>query len=116
MDSFDPSIVFIGRAGDVPDGQILRFDRANERALAIPNVGGTFYAFDDLCTHGEASLSEDGQLIGHAVECGWHCGQFDLRTGEAIAAPCTEDLRIFAITEHDGSLFIRTNEVAALSN
>jgi p-cumate 2,3-dioxygenase ferredoxin component len=116
MDSVDPSLVFICRTGDVPDGQIRRFDGVGDRAIAIANVGGTFYAFDDRCTHGEASLSEDGQLFGHIVECGWHCGQFDLRSGEAIAAPCTEDLRTFVITQHDGSLFIRTSEVATLSN
>ena len=116
MDSVDPSLIFICRTDDVPDGQIRRFDYGGDCAIAIANVGGTFYAFDDRCTHGEASLAEDGQLIGHTVECGWHCGQFDLRSGEAIAAPCTIDLQIFAVTQHGGSLFVKTNEVATLSN
>jgi p-cumate 2,3-dioxygenase ferredoxin component len=114
MDIIDPSLVFICRVGDVPDGQIRRFD-INDHAIACANVGGLFYAFEDRCTHGEASLSEDGQLIGHTVECGWHCGQFDIRSGEAIAAPCTDALRIFAVVQQDESLFVKASEVAASS-
>jgi p-cumate 2,3-dioxygenase ferredoxin component len=116
MDAFDPSLVFVCRVDDVPEGQIRRFDAGENAAIAVANVQGTLFAFDDRCTHGAASLSEDGQLIGHVVECGWHCGQFDVRTGEAVAAPCTEDLRSFALVLEDRLVFVKKCELAAASN
>ena len=116
MESADPSLLFLCRVNDVPEGQICRFDHANDCAIAVANVGGNFYAFEDRCTHGEASLADDGQLIGFSVECGWHCGQFDIRTGAAIAAPCEIDLKTFDLTRQEDSLFVRAAEVATLDN
>lgn len=116
MDTAKSSLLFLCRVGDVPDGQMERFDPGAACVIAVANVGGVFYAFEDRCTHGEASLADDGQLIGFTVECGWHCGQFDIRSGAAIAAPCEIDLRTFALTQRDDSLFVSPDEVAALTD
>lgn len=76
------------------------------KKVAIYNVDGAYYVTDDVCTHGQASLSEEGSLDGKIVECGWHFGAFDVTTGEAAASPCTEALRTYpAVVEGDG-LFV----------
>lgn len=116
MSAFDPSFVFFCRVDDVPEGQIRRFDAGDDMSIAIANVLGALFAFEDRCTHGAASLAEDGQLIGDIVECGWHCGRFDVRTGKAVAAPCTEDLRTFALVLQEGSVYLKKSELAALSS
>ncbi|MFI5315729.1 MAG: non-heme iron oxygenase ferredoxin subunit [Myxococcota bacterium] len=64
--------------------------------IALVNLGGEFFAIDDVCTHAYASLSE-GALIGGELECPLHGGCFDVRTGAAKGGIVTEDLRRFAV-------------------
>jgi nitrite reductase/ring-hydroxylating ferredoxin subunit len=64
--------------------------------IALVNLGGEFFAVDDVCTHAYASLSE-GALIGGELECPLHGGCFDARTGAAKGGIVTEDLRRFAV-------------------
>lgn len=47
---------------------------------------------DDMCTHGPGSLSEGG-IIGDVVECSFHNGVFDIRTGAVLAPPCITPLK-----------------------
>ena len=56
-------------------------------AVAVFNVEGEFYVTDDACTHGPGLLSE-GYIDGDLVECNFHNGQFNIRTGEVAAPPC----------------------------
>jgi nitrite reductase/ring-hydroxylating ferredoxin subunit len=59
-----------------------------------------------VCTHGEASLSEDGYIDDYRVVCSWHDGQFDLRTGEPMALPCFEPLKSYPVTLDGDAVFI----------
>jgi p-cumate 2,3-dioxygenase ferredoxin component len=100
------TLVLICAADDLVDGNIRKFILGDGAEVALAKVSGQYYAFADRCTHGEASLSEDGELREHVVECGWHCGQFDITTGRAIAAPCTIDLKTYSVVMKDGFIFI----------
>ena len=80
--------VLVGTVQDFPEGEIRPAAMPDGTNLAIYNVEGTIYATADLCTHGEASLSEDGVLCDHFVECSWHFGTFDVITGEPELTPC----------------------------
>jgi nitrite reductase/ring-hydroxylating ferredoxin subunit len=51
---------------------------------AVFNVDGEFFVTDDACTHGPGSLSE-GYIEGDIVECNFHNGQFNVRTGEVVS-------------------------------
>lgn len=53
--------------------------------IAIANVGGTYYAFDDACTHEQCSLTEEEDLAGTTITCTCHGSQFDVRTGNVLA-------------------------------
>ena len=93
---------------DVPAGQIRQFPVDGlDVAVAVANVEGEFFAFEDRCTHGEASLAEEGELSGHIVECGWHGGQFDIRSGVPMASPCTVDLKTYQIEVREGRVHLR---------
>jgi len=74
-------------------------------ALAVFNVGGRFHVTDDTCTHGFASLAE-GELEGHVITCPWHGGAFDVRSGEAVAAPCTDALAVHPCVVRDGAVWV----------
>ncbi len=85
------------RVGEIPPGGALCVEPQGLPPIAVYNVGGAFFATDDRCTHAEASLS-DGILEGHVIECPFHGGTFDVRTGEALEPPCTVPVRVYRAT------------------
>ena len=49
--------VKVADAAEIAEGELGAFDVAAVR-VAVANVGGTFYAFGDACTHLQCSLAE----------------------------------------------------------
>lgn len=92
------------RATDIGPGE-ARQVRIGERALALYNVDGTFYATDDTCTHAFALLSE-GYIDGDIVECPLHQGCFHIPTGKAMGPPVIQDLRTYPVKVIDGEIYI----------
>lgn len=81
--------ILLCRADDVPKGEILRVESDGLPPVAVFNLDGAYFAIDDTCSHGQASLA-DGEIDGGLVECPFHGGCFDIRTGLPAGAPCTE--------------------------
>jgi len=98
------SKVELCKTDDVLEGTAIRIDAAG-LALAVYNIAGQFYVTDDSCTHGPGSLSE-GWIEGHVVECNFHGGQFDIRTGEIVNPPCLIPLKTYDPVVQDGMVFI----------
>jgi p-cumate 2,3-dioxygenase ferredoxin subunit len=98
--------VLIGTIADFPDGEIRPASMPDGTTLAIYNVDGTIYATSDLCTHGEASLSEEGTPTGKIVECPWHFGTFDVTSGKPAGMPCTVALQTFAVKIIEESVYV----------
>jgi nitrite reductase/ring-hydroxylating ferredoxin subunit len=69
--------------------------------VAIANVGGTYYAFDDTCTHMGCSIS-DGDLDDEVATCPCHMGQYDVRTGEVLAGPPPAPVKSYPVQVQDG--------------
>ena len=63
--------------------------------VAVANVGGTYYAFDDTCTHEQCSLAEYGELAEATITCTCHNSEFDVRTGKVLAPPALIPLKVF---------------------
>jgi nitrite reductase/ring-hydroxylating ferredoxin subunit len=89
---------------DVAPGTALKIE-TGELALAVFNVDGEFYVTDDACTHGPGSLSE-GYIEGDVVECNFHQGQFNIRTGEVVLPPCMVPIKTYPVTVIDGKVTI----------
>ena len=70
--------------------------QVNNQTVALFNVGGTYYAIEDTCTHQGGPLSE-GAVEGAAVTCPWHGAQFDLVSGKALTPPAPEGVKRFTI-------------------
>ncbi|HSP54147.1 MAG TPA: Rieske 2Fe-2S domain-containing protein, partial [Dehalococcoidia bacterium] len=66
-------------------------------------VGGEFFAFSNTCTHRGGPLGE-GILTGGVVECPFHAGQFNVRTGEVVAPPPQEPVRTYRVRVEDGEI------------
>jgi nitrite reductase/ring-hydroxylating ferredoxin subunit len=69
---------------EVAPGNALKVDKAG-LVLAVFNQNGELFVTDDACTHAPGSLSE-GFIEGEVVECNFHNGQFNIKTGEVVAA------------------------------
>jgi nitrite reductase/ring-hydroxylating ferredoxin subunit len=89
---------------DVPEGGCLKVDK-DGLSLAVFKIEGDFYVVDNDCTHGPGSLSE-GFLDGYEIECDFHQGCFDVRTGEPTVPPCVIPVRTYDVTVDDGQLTI----------
>ena len=92
------------RTSDVEQGGALRVE-AGGLVFAVFNVNGTLFVTDDACTHGPGSLAE-GYLDGEVVECNFHGGQFNVRTGEVVSPPCMVPVRSYPVTVEDGRVMI----------
>ena len=91
-------------ADEVAPGSAIRVEAA-DLVLAVFNVAGQFYVTDDACTHGPGSLSE-GYIEDDIVECNFHNGQFNIRTGDVVSPPCMVPVKTYPTVVDDGSVYI----------
>ncbi|MDY7577190.1 anthranilate 1,2-dioxygenase ferredoxin subunit AndAb [Herbaspirillum sp. RTI4] len=85
----------IGSADDFADGEVAPA-HAGGQALAVFRLGDDVFALKDLCTHGNAKLS-DGYVENGCIECPLHQGLFDIRSGAPRCAPVTDAVRSFPV-------------------
>jgi nitrite reductase/ring-hydroxylating ferredoxin subunit len=90
---------------DVAPGAVIKVETEGLE-LAVYNLDGEFYVTDDHCTHGPGSLSE-GEIIGDVIECNFHGGCFNIKTGEVVEPPCVIPIRTYA-TEVEGGRVVIT--------
>ncbi len=95
---------------DIPEGTAKSFEVGNN-VIAVYNIGGVFYATDNECTHGAASLA-DGILEDDVIECTLHFGAFNVKTGAAVSAPCFVPLRTYKVAVRDGQVFVDLDKSA----
>ena len=100
-----PNFVKLASAGDLLENAVLAIEHAG-RQIAIYRVGGALYATTNICSHEHAYLS-DGVVVDCIVECPFHQGRFDVRTGAAMGAPVIVPLQTFPVQVVDGRLFVR---------
>jgi p-cumate 2,3-dioxygenase ferredoxin subunit len=98
--------VVLCRVDEVAEGEIKQASLPDGSQVALYRVGDAIYATADTCTHGEASLSEEGILTGKIVECTFHFGTFDVTTGEPTGMPCEIPLKIYPVKVIDEQVCI----------
>ncbi len=64
--------------------------------IAVANVDGDYFAFDDTCTHQGCSLST-GSLDGTSVTCPCHGSTFNVTTGEVVNGPAMRPVEVYVI-------------------
>ena len=85
----------VARASEIPPERVAVF-QVGDHEVAVCNVGGDFYAIDDLCTHRGASLTE-GACRGTEVICPWHGARFDVRTGASLSPPASRSVAAYKV-------------------
>ena len=99
-----PSRIELCKVEDVGVGEARRIEAAG-LTLAVYNLDGEFFVTDDHCTHGPGSLSE-GFIDGDLVECNFHQGVFNIRTGEVVQPPCMVPVKTYKTVVADGRVHI----------
>jgi nitrite reductase/ring-hydroxylating ferredoxin subunit len=102
-----PTRLELCKAEDVAAGTALRVE-AGDVTVAVFNIEGAFYVTDDACTHGPGSLSE-GYIDGDVVECNFHNGQFDIKTGEVVSPPCMIPIKTYPAAVEGGTVVIEVD-------
>jgi 3-phenylpropionate/trans-cinnamate dioxygenase ferredoxin subunit len=106
----------VATVGEIAPGDSKLVTVAN-RAIALFNVKGEFFALRDRCPHEGASLCR-GQIVGLAesdepgqyrlsrhgelVRCPWHGWEFDIRTGRSWCDPQRMRVRNYPVTVENG--------------
>ncbi|HEY8539561.1 MAG TPA: non-heme iron oxygenase ferredoxin subunit [Steroidobacteraceae bacterium] len=75
----------VAPADQIADGDYAQVE-VDGVTVAVFNIGGTFYAIEDTCTHDGGELA-GGALEGDVVICPRHGARFCLRTGAALSPP-----------------------------
>jgi p-cumate 2,3-dioxygenase ferredoxin subunit len=86
------SMTLLCNRSDLDRDYPLHVDLPDGTGIALYLVDDEVLATQDLCSHGEALLSE-GFVEGAEVVCPFHMGRFDIRTGRATGAPCHLPIR-----------------------
>ncbi len=64
--------------------------------IALFNIGGTFYAIGNACTHRGGSLSE-GTLEGTTITCPLHGATFEVKTGKNLTPPAPGEVPSYTV-------------------
>jgi nitrite reductase/ring-hydroxylating ferredoxin subunit len=105
----DSMRVTLCHSNELTEDEPRRCER-NGATYAVFVVEGNYFVLDDTCSHGPGSLS-DGFVEGCEVECPFHQGRFDIRTGQPTAPPCFEPVRSWTVHLVDGRIEIDPNEL-----
>jgi 3-phenylpropionate/trans-cinnamate dioxygenase ferredoxin component len=73
--------------------------------VVVVNVGGRFYALEDVCTHDGGPLGEGELHEGHII-CPRHGAHFDVRTGVALTLPAFEPVATYQVRVENGDVLV----------
>ena len=97
----------IAATDEVAPGTVKQY-RVEERPVALCNVEGEFFAFEDVCTHQFAYLSEGG-LEGGQIRCPLHGAKFDVKSGAAKGLPAVKPVPTHEVKVENGQVYVALN-------
>jgi 3-phenylpropionate/trans-cinnamate dioxygenase ferredoxin subunit len=78
-------------------------------AVAVFNLGGEYFAIQDICPHDGGELA-NGELEGEVIICPRHGARFSIRTGAVLGPPAYEDVRSYPVRIDNGRVQVLTLE------
>lgn len=95
----------VAAADEIPPGA-CRTMEVDGKWVAVFNLGGEFYAIEDVCTHDGGDLAS-GEIDGDAIVCPRHGARFCIKTGEVLSPPAYEDVPTYPVRVQDGKVQVR---------
>ena len=100
--------VKVAQVDDLPDpGKVIL--PVDDRLVVLLRQGQEFYCIDDVCTHAGGTLG-DGELVDCQLSCPRHGAKFDIRTGEALTMPATENTLAHEVKVDGTDVLVRLSE------
>lgn len=78
----------VASAAEIQPGQGKIID-VEGNSIAIWNIGGNFFAFQNVCPHRGGPVGE-GELEGMVITCPWHGWSFELPSGVSPINPAAK--------------------------
>jgi len=102
----------VASLGDFGDRDAIGIE-VSGTPIALFRLGSEVHATSGICTHEFASLA-DGfvEAADGSIECPLHQALFDIRTGKALCAPATENLKVYPVRIDGSDIFIDMDGVA----
>ena len=97
--------VHVAEVSDVPPGT-TKIVKVGDAELFVANVGGSFYALSNKCTHLGGPLGR-GKLTGNIIQCPWHGSKFDVTTGAVVRGPSQKPEPTFEVKVEGTSLWVK---------
>jgi 3-phenylpropionate/trans-cinnamate dioxygenase ferredoxin subunit len=95
----------IAAVGEIAPGGCKVAD-VDGTTVAVFNVGGEFFALEDVCTHDGGELAS-GAIEGDQVICPRHGARFCIRSGEALSAPAYEPTAKLPLRVENGIIEVK---------
>ena len=89
---------------EIPPGTGKMFEIGREE-IGIFNIGGKFYAIDNLCPH-EGGPMHEGPVSGEIVTCPLHGWRTNVVTGESLELPGIK-VNKFEVKVENGKVFVK---------
>ena len=105
------TLVRVCGVGDVPEGEVRRFE-LDHRPFAVTNLGDEgFRVVDSICAHAHYFLDEaEVDVDDQTIECPKHGSTFDLNTGRPTTLPATQPVEMFATKVEGDDVMIELPE------
>lgn len=97
----------VASLADLPEETPVGFALQNGNSVCLVKVRGELYAVENRCSHAEFPMSEGEMVDDYVIECGLHGAQFDVRSGEVLELPATENLPCYDVTVENGEVLVR---------
>lgn len=94
--------ISLAPTSEIEPGQREIFD-VDGLWIAVFNVGGEYYAIEDVCTHDGGPLAE-GDVYGYEIECPRHGARFDLRSGAVTRMPAVVPVPWYPVRVENGEI------------
>jgi 3-phenylpropionate/trans-cinnamate dioxygenase ferredoxin component len=95
----------VAEVSEVPQGT-TKIVKVGNAELFVANVGGSFYALPNKCTHLGGPLGR-GKLTGNVIQCPWHGSKFDVKTGAVIGGPAQKPEPTFEVKIEGSSIWVK---------
>lgn len=94
----------VATLSDIEEGA-AKAVRVGEQDIALCRVGDTIYAFENICPHAYAMLS-DGFIEDNEIECPLHAARFEISTGRCLGPPADRDLATYPVRIEGDDVFV----------
>jgi nitrite reductase/ring-hydroxylating ferredoxin subunit len=101
----------VAAPSEIAEGEAIAV-RVGELQIGLSRVDGTLYAFENVCPHAYALLS-DGFVTGGEIECPLHAACFEIKTGACLSPPADRDLIMYPVRVEGDDVLVGVNAAEA---